>query len=122
MSIRGIDKVQAFLGGIIDAKGRSVNAHADRDAQKEEQEQRRKNLQLTPEQIEEAFRALLKSLSGTDLRAEKKIDNGKPHFQVFDSSGKVIRDLRLPHITELYLKSKSGESDVHSGTLLKRSA
>ncbi|NCN39914.1 hypothetical protein GW916_01560 [bacterium] len=122
MSIRGIDRVQAFLGGIIDAKGRSVNAQADRDAQREEQERRRKSLELTPAQVEEAFQALLKSLSGTDLRAEKKTENGKPHFQVLDRTGKVIRDLRLGQITDLYLKSKSGEADVHSGTLLKRSA
>ncbi len=122
MSIRGIDRVQTFLGGIIDAKSRSVNSSADRDEKRDEQQRRREQMILSPAQIEEAFQALLETLQGSDLRAERHMENDKPHFVVIDKSGKVIRDLRSPHVVELYLKRISGETESQSGTLLKRSA
>lgn len=122
MSVKGIGRVQAFLGGIIDAKDRPVNASADRDTKRDEQEQRRKKLRLSEEQIQEAFEELLETLSGTTLRAEKHMENDSPHFQVFDANNKVIRDLRLPHIIDFYFRSKSGEPEQQAGTLLKRSA
>lgn len=122
MNIRGIGPINNLQGGIIDAKERSVNASdQDRDARQEQHERQKKQVKLTPEQIKEAFQALVDSLNGTGLRAVSEIENKLPVFKVFDKDNQEIRQLRYPRIVELYIE-RNNEVAHRSGTLLKKSA
>lgn len=122
MNIRGIGPIQSVQGGKIETTNKSINSsHEDRDAQREEQEERRKRIKLTDEQVLEAFKALVTSLSGSGLRASQDRENDLPVFRVFDQTGKEIRTIRYPRIVELYLK-RNEEQPGGSGTLLRKSA
>jgi hypothetical protein len=120
MDIRGIQRIQAFLGGIIDGRQRPVNASNDRDAHRDQLQQRRRYMKLSKEQVDEAFSKLIEGLEGTGLVAEQIAVNNETHFVVKDKTNAVVRELKGLMITDLYLK-KFEEGDT-SGTLLKRSA
>jgi len=121
MNIRGTPKLQAFLGGIIDGRPKSVNASNDRDSHRDQLQQRRRFMKLNKEQEDEAFQALLTSLSGTDLVAEKVETSEGLTFVVSNDKQQIVKELKGLLITDLYLQRFEG-SDGSSGTLLKRSA
>jgi hypothetical protein len=121
MDVRGIQRVRAFLGGIIDGRPRSVNASQDRDPHRDQLRERRRFLKLSKEQEEDAFQTLLRSLSGTGLSAEKIESAEGLVFVVRNQKNQVVRELRGLNITDLYLQRFEG-GDGSSGTLLRRSA
>jgi hypothetical protein len=121
MDIRGIQRARAFLGSIIDVRQKPVNASADRDAHRQQNEERRQFAKLTDEQVQEAFENLLASLGSCGLQAEHVKSSEGDVFVVKDKSGKTVRELKGLLITDLFLKGRTSE-DNSSGTLLKRSA
>ncbi|MEO5667724.1 MAG: hypothetical protein ABIR96_06685 [Bdellovibrionota bacterium] len=121
MDIRGISKARAFLGNIIDVRQKPVNASADRDAHRNQQQERRQFAKLTQAEVEEAFFILVESLGTSGLRAEHVKDPEGDIFIVKDMNGKTVRELKGLLITDLFLKGRAAENTT-SGTLLKRSA
>ncbi len=121
MDIRGIQKARAFLGSIIDVRQKPVNASNDRDAHRDQHQERRQFAKLTEPQITEALEILVESLGASGLQAEHHKSPEGDVFVVKDSSGKVVRELKGLLITDLFLKGRASE-DTSSGTLLKRSA
>lgn len=120
MDIRGIQRVRSFFGGIVDGRQKSVDSSSDRDAHRDQLQERRKNLRLSKEQEDEAFQSLIKSLSGTELHAERKEDESGTVFLVINTNNQVVRELRGLLITDIYLHRF--DSPDSSGTLLRRSA
>lgn len=118
MDIRGVQRVKAFLGGIIDSRQKTIDSSQDREAQREQLQRRKKQIKLTKEQEQEAFEALVKSLSGTELVAESHQEGENTVFFVKDAEGKIIRELRGLLITDLYIK----RFEATAGTLLRKSA
>ena len=121
MDIRGIQRARAFLGSIIDVRQKPVNASADRDAHRDQNQERRQFARLTDEQVSEAFENLLSSLGTSGLTAQHVKSSEGDIFVVMDSNKKVVRELKGLLITDLFLKGRAAE-DISSGTLLKRSA
>lgn len=121
MDIRGIKSARAFLGSIIDVRQKPVNASADRDAHRQQHEERRHFAKLTSEQIDEAFKILVESLGASGLTAQHVKSPEGDTFVVMDANKKVVRELRGLLITDLFLKGRAAE-DTTSGTLLRRSA
>jgi hypothetical protein len=121
MDIRGIQRARAFLGSIIDVRQTPVNASNERDAHRDQHQERRQFAKLTEPQVSEAFAILVESLSSTGLKAEHVKSAEGDVFVVRDSNEKVVRELRGLLITDLFLKGRASE-DTSSGTLLKRSA
>jgi|GEM_PF-2385321 len=121
MDIRGIQRARAFLGSIIDVRQKPVNGSSDRDAHRDQNQERRQFAKLTHEQIAEAFYILVESLGSSGLVAEHIKDPAGDSFIVKDASGKTVRELKGLLITDLFLKGRASE-DTSSGTLLRRSA
>jgi hypothetical protein len=123
MNIRGINRISSFLGGSVESKkdGSLSVTTSENDANaREEQRRKRRQMRLTTEQIDEAFRFLLEGLQGTGLRAEKTLEGETWTFRVFDQQNALVRELSGVQIVDLFFDR--AETKTGAGTLLRRSA
>jgi hypothetical protein len=120
MDIRGVNRIKAFLGmGVESQRSKVAQSSEQRGSQQQKGDQPQKQFDLSHEQIEQAFSALLMSLEGSGLSAEKLLANGELFFIVKNPAGETLRRLGLIEIAELYFKRKM---EPQPGNILKRSA
>jgi hypothetical protein len=122
MDIRGFSRINGLLGGLLDpTKKKATGASADRDSGGQAPPDPRKNIKLSPEQLQEAFEAFLVSLSGSGLSAEQTTtEEGSPNFIVRGPNGNVVRTLSYFAIVDVWLDRK--KLNTSTGRLLSRSA
>ncbi len=102
------------------SKKKATEASADRDPSQQSQQDSRRNIKLSAEQINEAYEAFLVSLSGSGLSAEQRVsDDGMPQFVVKGPTGTVMRVLGYFAIVDVWLDRHKTNP---TGRLLSRSA
>jgi len=120
MNIRGLNRIHGFFGAVTDAKKRTAEASADRDSGSSPRHSPRRDVRLTPEQVDEAYESFIAKLQGTGLTAERSSnEEGFPVFTVRDPQGQVVRTLLHPAIVDIWFDRDTPDT---SGQLLKKSA
>ncbi len=120
MDIGGVNRIKAFLGMGLDPKRSRVAPSNEQQGQRQaKQDQKDQGFDMSEEQVDQAFLALLSSLEGSGLSAEKVVEGGDIFFIVKNPEGEHVRRLGAREINELYFKRKM---DPQPGNILKRSA
>jgi hypothetical protein len=121
MNIKGVNFVRGFLGTSNNPKNRAVDASSDQNPQQNQQQKNnsRKIVVLSPEQEDEAFKALLLSLQGSGLVAEKVSESSETRFLVKTPGGQLLRTISGEQILNLYVERKM---ESQPGALLRKSA
>ncbi len=120
MDIRGVNRIKSFLGmGVETQRSKVAQSSEQRGGQQKKEGDSNPQFDLKDEQIEQAFAALLLSLEGSGLSAEKINVDGALFFVVKNPNGDILRQLGQKEIAELYFKRKM---DPQPGNILKRSA
>jgi hypothetical protein len=120
MDIRGVNRIKSFLGmGVESHRSKIAQSSEQRGGQHQKEKDSPQNFDLKDEQVDQAFAALLLSLEGSGLSAEKVSSAGTIYFVVKNPNGETLRQLGPQEIAELYFKRKMEPSP---GNILKRSA
>lgn len=124
MDIGGVNRIKPVsVPTSADLRKNTTNANErDADGRSGYQKNGPTITHLTPEQEEEALKALnaLPAFTRSGLTATLVKEAGKaPHIVVTDSAGQVVRHLPYSEVIHLYVHRKEGGD---KGTLLKRSA
>jgi len=120
MDIRGVNRIKSFLGLGTDSQRSKISQSSEqRGGQNQKNKDHPPQLNMSDEQIDQAFVVLLSSLEGSGLTAERQLINSELFFVVLSPEGSVVRKLGIREINELYFKRKM---DPQPGSILKRSA